>query len=151
MRTAFVDMLLELNFEKYSPFVLNEGRNKVFFLVMLKSLNGMLQSEFYFYTKFKKEIVQISSFVNLYDRMVNKQNGKWLSAFNNVARRCTRYTKTWFDKICYKDARRFSCKNARSNKMPVEWEGNKTVKKLSKVGMFFCKRRRQDIHLDIAY
>jgi hypothetical protein len=76
MRTAFVDMLLELNFEKYSPFVLNEGRNKVFFLVMLKSLNGMLQSEFYFYTKFKKEIVQISSFVNLYDpcmvnRMVN--------------------------------------------------------------------------------
>jgi hypothetical protein len=53
---TLVDMLLELNYEKYLPFVLNEGWNKVLYVVMLKALYGMVQSASWFYTKFKKDI-----------------------------------------------------------------------------------------------
>jgi hypothetical protein len=56
IRGTLVEMLLEVNYEKYSPFVLNEGRNKVLYFVMLKALYGMLQSALWFYTKFLKSL-----------------------------------------------------------------------------------------------
>jgi hypothetical protein len=76
IRGTLVDMLLELNYEKYSPFVVNEGWNKVLYVVMLKALYGMLQSALWFYTKFKNDIEQIYFVLNPYDpcmtnRMVN--------------------------------------------------------------------------------
>jgi hypothetical protein len=67
---TLVGMLLELNYEKYSPFVLNEGRNKVLYVVMSKALHGMLQSALWFYTKFKKDIEQIGFVLNPYDPCV---------------------------------------------------------------------------------
>jgi hypothetical protein len=70
IRGPLVDMLLNLDEEKYQPFVLHKGNNKILFVVMQKALYGMLQSALLYYKKFKKDIEQIGFKINPYDPCV---------------------------------------------------------------------------------
>jgi hypothetical protein len=70
IRGPLVDMLLNLDEEKYLPFVLHEGNNKILFVVMQKALYGMLQSALLYYKKFKKDIEQIGLKIDPYDPCV---------------------------------------------------------------------------------
>jgi hypothetical protein len=73
IKGPLVDMLLNLDEEKYQPFVLHKGNNQVLFVEMQKALDGMLQSALLYYKKFKKDIEQIGFKINPYDPCVANQ------------------------------------------------------------------------------
>ncbi|KAI2512474.1 Reverse transcriptase (RNA-dependent DNA polymerase) [Fragilaria crotonensis] len=78
IRGPLVDMLLELSYETYAPYVVYEGSNKVLYVAMEKALYGMLQSSLLYYKKFRKDIESIGFVVNPYDPCVANRtvNGK---------------------------------------------------------------------------
>jgi hypothetical protein len=63
-------MLVEVDQEKYAPFIVNESTTKVLYVVMLKALYGMLQSSLLYYKKICRDIEQIGFEVNPYDPCV---------------------------------------------------------------------------------
>ena len=78
IRGQLVDILLEMDYEKYGPYVTYEGKSKILYVVMSKALYGMLQSSLLYYKKFRNDIESIRYVVNEYDPCVaNKEiNGR---------------------------------------------------------------------------
>ena len=74
IRGALVDILVEMNPEKYSQYVTIENRRQVVYVMMLKALYGMLESSLLYYKKFKKDIETIGFEVNPYDPSVANRN-----------------------------------------------------------------------------
>ena len=67
IRGALVDILVEMNPEKYSPHVTKENGRSVIYVMMLKALYGMLESSLLYYRKLKGDIEMIGFEVNPYD------------------------------------------------------------------------------------
>ena len=67
IHSALVDILLELDFEKYGAFVVYENGQKVLYLVMRKALYGMIESSLLCYKKFRGDIEDIGYKVNPYN------------------------------------------------------------------------------------
>jgi hypothetical protein len=44
IREPLLEMLIELDGQKYEPFITNENGNKILYVTLLKALYGMLQS-----------------------------------------------------------------------------------------------------------
>jgi len=79
IRGVMVDMLLEIDKERYAPYIIEEkGKQKTLYVIMLKALYGMLQSALWFYKRFRKDIEQIGFVINPYDPCVANRlvNGK---------------------------------------------------------------------------
>jgi hypothetical protein len=70
IRGALVDILVEMNPEKYTKFVTCENGKRVIYVMMLKALYGMLESSLLYYKKFKNDIETIGFEVNPYDPCV---------------------------------------------------------------------------------
>jgi hypothetical protein len=72
IRGPLVDMLIELSPETYSSHVVQEGKSRVLYVLMVKALYGMLQSSLLYYKKFCKDIKSIGkeffSFAINYER-----------------------------------------------------------------------------------
>jgi hypothetical protein len=68
-----VKMLTEIDPDSYAPFVVNEGKGEVLYVVMLKALYGMLQSFLLCYKKFRQDIEDIGFEINPYDPCVTNQ------------------------------------------------------------------------------
>jgi hypothetical protein len=51
-----VKMLTEIDPDLYAPFLVNEGKGGVLYVVMLKALYGMLQSSLLYYEKLRQDI-----------------------------------------------------------------------------------------------
>ena len=69
-------MLVELDPETYSEYVVQEGKLKVLYVQELKAIYGMLQSSLLFYKKLSKDLSSIGFTINDYDpcvanRMIN--------------------------------------------------------------------------------
>ena len=75
---ALVDILLEMDYEKYGPFVTKENGKRILYVAMSKALYGMLDSAILFYRKFRRNLEENGYEVNPYDPCVaNKMvNGK---------------------------------------------------------------------------
>lgn len=67
IRGTLVDILVEMNPEKYSKYVTSENGRRVIYVMMLKALYGMLESSLLYYKKFTKDIETIGFAVNPYD------------------------------------------------------------------------------------
>ncbi len=67
---ALVDMLVQLDPERYEEFVTYKKGHKILYVVMLKALYGMLQSPLLYYVKFRKDIETIGLEANPYDPCV---------------------------------------------------------------------------------
>jgi hypothetical protein len=67
IRGALVDILVEMNPKKYSPFVTKENGCSVIYVMMLKALCGMLERSLLYYKKFKGDIGTIGFEINPYD------------------------------------------------------------------------------------
>ena len=78
IRGQMVDMLVELDPDKYGSFVISENNRKVIYVVVLKALYGMLQSALLYYKKFRKDIEGIGFKINPYDPCIANRivNGK---------------------------------------------------------------------------
>jgi hypothetical protein len=78
IRGQLVDILLELCPGVYDDYDIIEGKHKVLYVRMLKTLYGMLISSIMYYKKFRKDIESIGFEVNPYDICVanRKVNGK---------------------------------------------------------------------------
>ena len=78
IRGRLIDMLLEIDFEKYSPFVYENEKERILYVVLKKALYGMLMASILYYKKFKKDIEGIGYNLNLYDMCVANKivNGK---------------------------------------------------------------------------
>ena len=59
IRGALVDILVEMNPEKYQNYVTYEKRGKIIYVVMSKALYRMLESAILYYKKFRRDIEQI--------------------------------------------------------------------------------------------
>ena len=75
---ALVDILTEMDYDKFDPFVTYEKGHKVLYVVMSKALYGMLDSSLLYYKKFRKDIEEMGYIVNPYDPCVanKKIDGK---------------------------------------------------------------------------
>ncbi|KAG7373398.1 reverse transcriptase RNA-dependent DNA polymerase [Nitzschia inconspicua] len=78
IKGPMVDMLIEMAPEIYSDYVIEENGRKVFYVMILKALYGMLQSSLLYYNKFRKGIESIGFEVNPFDPCVANRivNGK---------------------------------------------------------------------------
>ena len=78
IRGALVDLLLEIDYQVYSAFVVYEGKSKVLYVKMNMALYGMMISSLLYYKKFKKDIEAIGFKINPYDPCVANRmiNGK---------------------------------------------------------------------------
>ena len=78
IRGALVDILLEMDYEKYGAYVTKENGRNVIYVAMSKALYGMLDSAILYYKKFRGDIESCGYVVNPYDPCVaNKMiNGK---------------------------------------------------------------------------
>jgi hypothetical protein len=63
-------MLLAMDPEMYTPFVVLEGKTKFLYVQVLKALYGMLQSSLLFYKKLKKDLEDTGFIINPYDPCV---------------------------------------------------------------------------------
>jgi hypothetical protein len=75
---TMVDMLLEIDYEMYSPYITYEGKNKVLYVELLKALYGTLRASRLFWEKLSGKLVEWGFTLNPYDSCVaNKMiNGK---------------------------------------------------------------------------
>lgn len=74
IRGALVDILVEMDHEKYNDYVVYESRRKVLYVMMNKALYGMMQSSLLYYQKFRKDIESIGFIVNHFDPcMANRE------------------------------------------------------------------------------
>jgi hypothetical protein len=78
IRGQLVEILLELCQGVYDDYVINEGKHKIIYVRMLKTLYGMLISSILYYKKFRKDIESIGFELNPYDicvanRKVNRK------------------------------------------------------------------------------
>ena len=76
MRGALVDILVEMNPERYMRYVTCENGRRVIYVMMLKALYGMLESSLLYYKKFKADIENIGFEINPYDPCVANRNIK---------------------------------------------------------------------------
>ena len=65
-----VDMMVELNPNAYSKYVVREGKRKVIYVVVLRALYGMLVASLLWYAKFRKDLESIGFVFNPYDPCV---------------------------------------------------------------------------------
>jgi len=70
IRGALVDILLQMDYEKYADFVTEQNGRKILYVVMSKALYGMLESALLYYRKFRKDIEERGYTVNPYDPCV---------------------------------------------------------------------------------
>ena len=70
IRGALVQILVEMDYEKYGKFVCIENGQEVLYVVMSRALYGMIQSSILYYRKFRKDIETIGFKVNPYDPCV---------------------------------------------------------------------------------
>ena len=70
IRGALVDILLEMDYEKYGSFVTKEKGNRILYVAMSKALYGMLDSAILYYRKFRKDLEDHGYEVNPYDPCV---------------------------------------------------------------------------------
>ena len=70
IRGALVDILLEMDYEKYGSFVTKENGRRILYVAMSKALYGMLDSAILYYKKFRKDIEEQGYEVNPYDPCV---------------------------------------------------------------------------------
>ena len=81
IRGRLVDILVEIDHDKYSPFVYETGKaekDRILYVKMKKALYGMLKASILYYKKFKKDIENIGYKVNPYDicvanKLLNKK------------------------------------------------------------------------------
>ena len=59
-----MDILLEINYDKYAPFVHNTKKGKILCIRIAKMLHGILKSSLLYYKKFVKDIKQIGCQIN---------------------------------------------------------------------------------------
>ena len=78
IRGSLVDILLEIDEEKYKDFIIYRGKEKLLYVKILKALYSMLMASILYYKKFRRDIEAIGYKVNPYDICVaNKMiNGK---------------------------------------------------------------------------
>jgi hypothetical protein len=105
IRGALVDILIEMNPDKYSKYVTNENGRRVIYVMMLKALYGMIESSLLYYKKFKKDIETIGFEVNPYDPCVANRTVKG-----------TQHTICW-----HVDDLKSSHKNSAVNDEFLEW------------------------------
>jgi len=65
-----VDMLLEIDYEMYSPFITYEGKNKVLYVELLKALYGTLRASRLFWEKLSGKLLDWGFTLNPYDSCV---------------------------------------------------------------------------------
>ena len=70
IRGALVDILLEMDYEKYGNFVTKENGRRILYVAMSKALYGMLDSAILYYKKFRRDIEEQGYEVNPYDPCV---------------------------------------------------------------------------------
>jgi hypothetical protein len=58
---VLVDMLVDINPERYGPAVVLENRKKVLYVEVLKAINGMIEAALLWYKKFRKDLEDIGS------------------------------------------------------------------------------------------
>ena len=63
-------MLVELNPQVYSSFVMRENNRKVIYVVVLRALYGMLVASLLWYEKFRKDLESIGFKFNVHDPCV---------------------------------------------------------------------------------
>jgi hypothetical protein len=75
---TMVDLLLEIDYDMYSPYISYEGKNKVLYVELLKALYGTLRASRLFWEKLSGKLVEWGFTLNPYDSCVaNKMiNGK---------------------------------------------------------------------------
>jgi hypothetical protein len=78
IRDQLVDILLELCPGVYDDYVIDKGKHKIMYVMMLKALYGMLISSIMYYKKFRTDMESIGFEVNPYNICVAKRkyNGK---------------------------------------------------------------------------
>jgi hypothetical protein len=78
IRGPLVDMLIALDSELYSEYVVYEREEKVIYVILLKALYGTLVAALLFYKKLKKDLESIGFKINPYDSCVANRvvNGK---------------------------------------------------------------------------
>jgi len=67
---TMVDMLLEIDYEMYSPFITYEGKNKVLYVELLKALYGTLRASRLFWEKLSGKLLEWGFTLNPYDSCV---------------------------------------------------------------------------------
>jgi hypothetical protein len=75
---TMVDMLLDIDYEMYSPFITYEGKNKVLYVELLKALYGTLRAARLFWEKLTGKLIEWGFTMNPYDSCVGNKivNGK---------------------------------------------------------------------------
>jgi len=66
-------MLVELNPQVYSSFVIRENNRKAIYVVVLRALYGMLVASLLRYEKFRKDLESIGFKSNVYDSRVARR------------------------------------------------------------------------------
>jgi Reverse transcriptase (RNA-dependent DNA polymerase) len=105
IRGPLVDMLVSLDRDLYSPYVVEENGRKVIYVQLIKALYGTLQAALLFYKKLRKDLEAIGFKVNQYDPCVANRlvNG-------------TQQTVTW-----HVDDLKSSHKEAKVNDQFLSW------------------------------
>ena len=67
---VLVDMLVQIDPEKYGPFVVYEKNRKVLYVQVLRAIYGMLQSSLLWYQKLRQDLEQVDFVFNPYDPCV---------------------------------------------------------------------------------
>ena len=70
IRGMLVDWLVQLDPTAYSPYVVYKRGVRVLYLVVLKAIYGMLETELHWYRKFRKDLKSINFVFNDYDPFV---------------------------------------------------------------------------------
>ena len=75
---VLVDMLVQIDPEKYGPFVVYEKNRKVLYVQVLRAIYGMLQSSLLWYQKLRRDLEQVDFVFNPYDPCVanRERDGK---------------------------------------------------------------------------
>ena len=76
IRGALVDILCEIAPEVYESYVLQEGKDKVIYVHMLRALYGMLVASILYYKQFRSDIESIGYKINPYDVCVANKTVK---------------------------------------------------------------------------
>ena len=70
IRGPLVDMLVSVDPELYTPYVVTEANRKVLYVQLIKALYGTLQAALLFYKKLRRDLEGIGFIVNPYDPCV---------------------------------------------------------------------------------
>jgi hypothetical protein len=80
-----VDMLIEIDREMYSPYVVYEHGEMVLYVELFKALYGTLRAARLFWEKLSKQLKEWGFDVNPYDPCVIEQNDLWEADYCGMA------------------------------------------------------------------